>query len=121
MLDGQSLLNKIEADSKKCRQTPLPFFEEFLTLIWMDNTAEEARLRWRETVADFPWIADNSLYAMKYVLDHPPENLIEILNTKGWVGLYHEDTDEPYSYDEHLDWLNNIFLEFQDIYLQAAK
>ncbi|MGL5830392.1 MAG: hypothetical protein ACRC0L_12605 [Angustibacter sp.] len=46
----------------------------------------------------------NYLGAIRYVIDNPPEDLIEIMQRDGWIGLFHED-GTSYSFDEHVEWL----------------
>ncbi len=106
------------SDSEKRRENPLVFFIEFLEAIWMDNTEEEAIYQWEVKVKHFPWYASDALYCIEAVIANPPNDLIDILENHGWIGLYDETPDEikPYSFDETLNWLKKMHDKFRRVY-----
>ena len=117
--DDQNLLQKA---SRKRRAAPLETFIDFLQIIWMDNTPEEALSQWKRTVKNSPSYADDALYCIDVVIAKPPENLVEIMENEGWLILYHncEQPDErPYTDEEYYEWLKQMRDEFRAIYNQA--
>ncbi len=117
MFDGEKIIKKLKDDANLSRQKPKEYFSDFLRGVWMDNTPEEAYNHWNSRVEQFPWYADNCLYAIRYVLDNPPDDLQEILRNDGWIGFYHEDEEETeFSRDEYLVWLENVYKDFKKIY-----
>ncbi|HYH05358.1 MAG TPA: hypothetical protein VEC37_19870, partial [Bacillota bacterium] len=119
--NGENILKNIKEDSKKRRANPLACFCDFLEAIWMDNTAEEALFQWKVKVEQFPWYADDALYCINEVTNNPPLNLIELMQKHGWLYLCHQESpnEEPFTYEEYLEWLKKLHDQYQAIYDNA--
>jgi hypothetical protein len=87
---------------------PRECFHAFLRTFWMDNTEEEALALWRLMIRHGSSFPREALRCVDAVLADPPPDLVESMQVHGWLYPVHQpDADhvEPYSYDEHVDWL----------------
>ncbi len=123
--NGEALLRSIREDSKQRRTTPIEFFKQFLSDIWIDNTQEEAMQQWTVKVQQFPWYADDALYCLEKVIENPPDNLIDLMEEYGWIIMYHEPdelgNETPYTYEEYLEYLKQMRDKFRKIYDSAPS
>jgi len=105
-------------------ETPSPADRlcEFLRLVWMDNTPDEARAQWATRVEQFPDLAQDSLEALDSVIADPPENLVELMQECGWISLYEEtyDTVTPLGKDAYVDWLRSVRDDFGALFEERA-
>jgi hypothetical protein len=115
-------LSILEKDSRSRRAAPLKTFVDFLERIWMDNTEEEALFQWQRMVKNFPLYASDYLYCIDVVIANPPENLVEIMEDRGWLILsynYDQPDERPYTDEEYYEWLKQMRDEFRAIYNKA--
>jgi hypothetical protein len=120
--DDDKNLSIMEKHSRKLRANPLKTFIDFLERIWMDNTEEEALFQWKQIVEDSSWHADDYLYCIDAVIANPPENLVEIMEDRGWLILSHnydQPDERPYTDEEYYEWLKQMRDEFRAIYNKA--
>jgi hypothetical protein len=120
--DDDKNLSIIEKDSRERRAAPLKTFVDFLERIWMDNTEEEALFQWQRMVKNFPLYARDYLYCIDAVIANPPENLVEIMEDRGWLILsynYDQPDERPYTDEEYYEWLKQMRDEFRAIYNKA--
>ena len=110
--------------SEKRRADPLPFFVQFLSDIWKDNTPAEAESLWRIKAEHYPWYADDALFCVNAVLAEPPVDLVELMQRDGWLMLTHElepdGIERPFSFAEHVEFLQNMSDQFRTIYDEYA-
>ena len=91
-------------------------FEKFLNAYWQNNDPETAMLLWKRQLYSNPQTAGTYLNCLDQIIADPPEELPKIMMTEGWIGLFHEDTDIDYTFEEYLEWLRKMKAEFQKAY-----
>ncbi len=62
---------------------------------------------WEFRVAAGGQFPGKALECLDRILQHPPLDLVELLQENGWVFLVHQEGDQesPFNYDEHVEWL----------------
>lgn len=118
--DIEEFEEEVAAQSQERRANPLQCLANFLLDFWADNTEDEVRLLWSNTVALAPNYASDCLYCLSVVIANPPEELEKFVRERGGLYLYHpDDSATLYSDAETLEWLKQIKIEFEKIYKLA--
>jgi hypothetical protein len=86
-------------------------FVRLLVLVWQDNDPEQVESMWR-TLAGRPGpFADEAVEVLDAVIAQPPDDLVELIRTHGWVPLTRREPDGPsssFTRDEATAWLAQV-------------
>ncbi len=70
------------------------FLREVLKAIWMDNTPDEVIALWKARIAAGGQFPKKALECLEQVVQHPPLDLVTLLQENGWVFLVHQEGEE---------------------------
>jgi hypothetical protein len=99
--------------SQERRNDPLAFFREILKSYFADNSWDDTMKLWRIALANGGSYPEDVLWCLDWIVEHPPENLAQLMYEDGWITLEHaanedDETEErPYSFDEQVAWLRD--------------
>ena len=97
--------------SQERRNDPLAFFRQILRSYFADSSRDNTMKLWRIALANGGSYPEDVLWCLDWIVDHPPENLAQLMYEDGWITLEHpaNDDDETekrsYSFDERVAWL----------------
>lgn len=94
-------------------------FSELLVLLWQDNEPDQVDALWL-TMAQRPnsFTAD-ALDVLAAIANDPPDDLLDLLRTHGWISLYHQNADDSqtrYTIEEAVDWLRTTHERFKAVH-----
>lgn len=104
---------------KKHRDYPIEFFGELLEAIWMNRDEEQSIREWKRLCTQVHWYAEDAMQCLDYVLAHPPANLIELMQERGWIMLDHgagPDTLVKTYHEKYLARLVDMTAQCKHIY-----
>ncbi|MCU4186214.1 hypothetical protein K6U06_17745 [Acidiferrimicrobium sp. IK] len=83
-------------------------FTRALVLLWQDNDDDQLESIWRTLAARPGPFADEVIEVLGAVVAEPPDDLVELIRTHGWVPLIHEEAgaaERVYTQAEAVAWL----------------
>lgn len=96
---------------------PVTFFQALLREFVMNRTDEQMAQAWTVRCEGARWYAEDALQCFQTILDHPPRDLVDMIQQHGWIILPDaknaatQDADDLYQ-----RWLNDTLDRFQTIF-----
>lgn len=104
---------------EKERSSPAAVLRSVLQDFWVDSTDTMVLDKWKRYVKRAPRKAQLILQNLAALIETPPPDLPQLLQTYGWIYLYHDGNGKgprAYSFSEHVEWLREMTARFCAIY-----
>jgi hypothetical protein len=94
-------------------------FIELLVLLWQDNDPDQVDALWLMMAQRPNSFTADALDVLAAIADNPPDDLLDLLRTHGWISLYHQNADGSqtrYTIEEAVDWLRSTYDRFKAVH-----
>ena len=116
MSKEENLFQERRQRSIQNRQNPMAFVQDYFHGYYYDNSFNEFIAFFKRHVEANTLIADDFLFCLNEIINHPPNDLIDRLYQVG-VMFYHNDKNETdWEFDEYLNWLKKLHELLNAIY-----